>query len=73
MAPSGSRQSIPAGSKSSTAIPFSRRLGREIEPVCGELRSIIEQADGSIWMGTASHGVLVWRHGRLEQVGAAQG
>jgi signal transduction histidine kinase/ActR/RegA family two-component response regulator len=52
---------------------FQQRLGREIEPVCGELRSIIDQADGSIWMGTASQGVLVWRNGRMEQVAAAQG
>jgi signal transduction histidine kinase/CheY-like chemotaxis protein/streptogramin lyase len=52
---------------------FQQRLGREIEPVCGQLRTIIEQADGSIWMGTAGHGALVWRNGRLEQVAAAQG
>jgi signal transduction histidine kinase/CheY-like chemotaxis protein len=52
---------------------FKTPFSREIEPFCGEIRSIMEPADGSIWMGTVSHGVVVWRNGRLEQVAAAQG
>jgi signal transduction histidine kinase/FixJ family two-component response regulator len=43
------------------------------EPLCNDSRAVMEASDGAVWVGTGIHAGGVYRRGKLEVFGPAQG